>query len=369
MSKWELSLRNTLCPSVSMSGSGKQKAAFCILTSFEQQPRRLALHVITSSICMLLLLSTGSQLHSPRDPSEKATPDLQVPDPSLMAKETQRQDAAPPDCFVAGEARSPSSGPSSLCSFEMNEIYSSCLDTEGDKEKEPPGVGLSLEEVSQNQGDELKSLEEELEKMEREAYCFCEKSESSSEADTDVSFEDWDQQNGSLSSPSPPEPAREAKCKVSKWSKTDMYISKCMLDVKIAQAIANQNNESLGKIKQKFNEYERMLKEQEDHVSQWASSRMLPNLSHLPVAMGPPSSVYIPPLLPRCQWPDEGGNCPTLAKSPRTVRGFQGEHFGKRSRERSNCDWKPFTAFIQVSEKSTGDSSEKSHQVKLRSGR
>ncbi|KAK1331317.1 hypothetical protein QTO34_009269 [Cnephaeus nilssonii] len=245
------------------------------------------------------LKEAGSQLHSPRDPSEKATPDPQVPDPSLMAKDTQRQDAAPPACFVAGEARSPSSDPSSLCSFEMNEIYSSCLDTEGDKEKEPPGVGLSLEGASQNQGDELKSLEEELEKMEREACCFSEKSESSSEADTEVSFEDWDQQNGSLSSPSPPEPAREAKCKVSKWSKTDMYLSKCMLDVKIAQSLANQSNESLEKIKQKFNECERMLKEQEEQVSRWASSRMLPNLSHLPVAVGPPSSVYIPPVLPR----------------------------------------------------------------------
>ncbi|XP_054565634.1 inactive serine/threonine-protein kinase TEX14 isoform X2 [Eptesicus fuscus] len=308
------------------------------------------------------LKEAGSQLQSPRDPSEKATPDPQVPDPSLMAKDTQRQDAAPPACFVAREARSPSSGPSSLCSFEMNEIYSSCLDKEGDKEKEPPGVGLSLEGASQNQGDELKSLEEELEKMEREACCFSEKSESSSEADTEVSFEDWDQQNGSLSSPSPPEPAREAKCKVSKWSKTDMYLSKCMLDVKIAQSLANQSNESLEKIKQKFNECERMLKEQEEQVSRWASSRMLPNLSHLPVAVGPPSSVYIPPVLPRCQGPDAGGNCPTLARSPRTVRGFQGGHFGKRSRERSNCDWKPFTAVIQVSEQSTGDSSEKSHQ-------
>nr|KAF6301218.1 testis expressed 14, intercellular bridge forming factor [Pipistrellus kuhlii] len=265
------------------------------------------------------LKEAGSQLHSPRDPSEKATPDPRVPDPSLMAKDTQRQDAAPPACFVAGEVRTPSPSPSSLCSFEMNEIYSSCLDTEGDKEKAPPGIGLSLEGAGQNHGDELKSLEEELEKMEREACCFCEKSESSSEADTEVSFEDWDQQNGSLSSPSPPEPTREAKCKVSKWSKTDMYLSKCMLDVKISQAIANQTNESLGKIKQKFNEYEKMLKEREELVSRWTSSRMFPDLSHLPAAVGPPSSVYIPPVLPTCQGPDAGGNCPTLARSPRTL--------------------------------------------------
>ncbi|XP_016066145.1 PREDICTED: inactive serine/threonine-protein kinase TEX14 [Miniopterus natalensis] len=311
------------------------------------------------------LKEAGSQLHSPRSPSEKATPDPQAPDPSLMAKETQNQDAASPASFVADEARSPSPDQASLCSFEMNEIYSSCLDMESDKKKEPPRAGLSLEGPSPNQVDDLKSLEEELEKMEREACCFCEKSGSSSEADTELSFEDWDRQNGSLSSPSPPEPAREVKDNVNKWSKTDMYISKCMLDVKIAQAIANQNDELLGKIKQKFNEFERMQKEQEECLSLWTSSRMFSNLSDFPAAVGPPSFVYIPPVLqlPGGQWPDAGSNCPILARSPRTMRDFQGGHFGKRCRERSGCGWKPFTAFTQVSEKSTGDPSEKSHQL------
>lgn len=320
---------------------------------------------------MLLLLSAGRQLPLPRGPSEKATPDSQAPDPSLMAKETQNQDAASPACFVAEEARSPSPGQASLCSFEINEIYSSCLDGEGDKEEQPPGAGLPLEGASPNQADELKSLEEELEKVEREACRFCDKDESSSESDTELSFEDWDQQNGSLSSPSPPEPAREAKGNGRKWSKTDMYISKCMLDIKISQAIANENNERLEKIKQKLSEFERMQKEQEERMSLWASSRVFPDFSDLPAALGPPSYVYTPPVLqpPEGQWPDMGGSSLTTARSPRTMRDFQGGHFGKRSRKRSGCDWKPFTAFTQVPEKSTGDPPEKSHQVKLRSGR
>ncbi|XP_036125180.1 inactive serine/threonine-protein kinase TEX14 isoform X11 [Molossus molossus] len=312
--------------------------------------------------------AAGSQLHSPRGPSEKATPDSQAPDPSLTAKETQNQDAASPDCFDAEEARSPSPGQASLCSFEINEIYSSCLDVEGDKEEKPPGAGLLLEGASPNQVDELKSLEEELEKVEREACCFCDKDESSSESDTELSFGDWDQQNGSISSPSPPKPAGEAKGNVRKWSKTDMYISKCMLDIKISQAIANENNERLEKIKQKFNTFERMQKEQEERISLWASSGMFPDLSDLPAAVGPPSSVYIPPVLqpPEGQWPDTGANYLTIARSPRTVRDFQGGHFGKKARKRSGCDWKPFTAFTaftQASEKSTRDPPEKSHQL------
>nr|KAF6417430.1 testis expressed 14, intercellular bridge forming factor [Molossus molossus] len=314
------------------------------------------------------LKEAGSQLHSPRGPSEKATPDSQAPDPSLTAKETQNQDAASPDCFDAEEARSPSPGQASLCSFEINEIYSSCLDVEGDKEEKPPGAGLLLEGASPNQVDELKSLEEELEKVEREACCFCDKDESSSESDTELSFGDWDQQNGSISSPSPPKPAGEAKGNVRKWSKTDMYISKCMLDIKISQAIANENNERLEKIKQKFNTFERMQKEQEERISLWASSGMFPDLSDLPAAVGPPSSVYIPPVLqpPEGQWPDTGANYLTIARSPRTVRDFQGGHFGKKARKRSGCDWKPFTAFTaftQASEKSTRDPPEKSHQL------
>ncbi|XP_036926083.1 inactive serine/threonine-protein kinase TEX14 [Sturnira hondurensis] len=319
----------------------------------------------TPDLEMKELKEAGSQIHSPRghcSPSEKATTDPEVPDPSLMTKETQNQDAPFPACFVAGEARSPSPGHSSLCSFEINEIYSGCLDMEGDKEKEPPGAGSSLEGASPNQAGELRSLEEELEKMEREACCFRDEDERSSEADTELSFEDWDWQNGSPSSPSLPEPAREAKGNVSNRSMTEEYISKCVLNLTIAQAIMRQNDDLLGKIEQKFDEFEMIQKEQEEHISLWASSRMFPDVCDLPIAVGPPSSIYIPPVLqlPGGQWPDAGGSCLTLARSPRD---FQGGHFGKRSRNRSGCRWNPSTAFPQGSEKSTGDPSEKNHQL------
>ncbi|XP_045692881.1 inactive serine/threonine-protein kinase TEX14 isoform X3 [Phyllostomus hastatus] len=288
----------------------------------------------TPDLEMKELKEAGSQLHSPGghcSPSEKATPDPQVPDPSLMTKEIQNQDAPFPACFVAEEARSPSPGRSSLCSFEINEIYSGCLDMEGDKEKEPPGAGSSLEEASPNQAYELRSLEEELEKMEREARCFCDEDERSSEADTELSFEDWDWQNGSPGSPSLPEPAREAKGNVSNRSMTEEYISKCVLNLTIAQAMMRQNDDILGKIEQKFSEFEMIQKEQEERISLWASSRMFPNVCDLPIATGPPSFIYIPPVLqlPGGQWPDAGGNCPTLARSPRTLLTLHGS--GKQS--------------------------------------
>ncbi|XP_060146814.1 inactive serine/threonine-protein kinase TEX14 isoform X5 [Globicephala melas] len=311
--------------------------------------------------------AAGGQLHSPRGHStltKKATPEPLVPDPSLEAQETQNQEAASSACSVGEEARSSSPDQASLCSFEINEIYSGCLDMGDDKEEEPPGTGSSLEGARQNQVDELKSMEEELEKMEREACCFSHEDSSSSEADTELSFEDWGWQSGSLSSPSLPEPARGAKGNVSNRSLTEQYISKCVLNLKISQTLMHQNANLLRSIQQKIDKLEMTQKEQEGR-SLWASSREFANGYDWPSALGPQASSYIPPAmqLPGNLQPDTEGNCPTLAKSPRTMRDFQGGHFGKRSKKRSSCGWTPFTPFPQVPEESTRDQPEKGQQL------
>ncbi|XP_054545688.1 inactive serine/threonine-protein kinase TEX14 isoform X3 [Talpa occidentalis] len=307
--------------------------------------------------------TAGSQRHSPRShssPIEKATPDPQAPDPGLIAKETQNRDTAFFACSGAEEARSPSPGQASLCSFEINEIYSSCLDMGDDKEC--PGTGSALEEVSSDQIDELKSMEEELDKMEREACCFCHEDDSSSEAGTEHSFEDWNWQNGSLSSPSLCEPTREARGNVNSRSMTEEYISKCVLNLKIAQTLMHQNADLLRNTQQKIDKLEMIQKDQEECRSLWASSREFTHVYNSLSALGPPALSYIPPVmqLPGGQQLDTGGNCLSPARSPRTVRDFQGGNFGKRSRKRSSCGCK---ALIEVSEESTGDQAEKNHQV------
>lgn len=282
----------------------------------------------------------------------------------MMAKETQNQDTASPACSVVEEARSPSPGQTSLCSFEINEIYSGCLDRGNDKEEEPPGDGSSFEDAGPSQADELKSMEEELEKMEREACCFCDEDESSSEAGTELSFEDWDWQNDSLSSPSLLEAATGS---VGNRRLTEEYISKCVLNLKISQTVMHQNAHLLRNIQQKIDKLEMIQKEQEECRSLWASSREFANIYDFPSAVGPPASSYVPPVMQLSggQWLGTSGNCLTLTR-PSIVRDFQGGHFGKKSRKKSDCGWKPVT---QVSEESTGDQSEKSHQVQLRSGR
>ncbi|KAB1265398.1 Inactive serine/threonine-protein kinase TEX14 [Camelus dromedarius] len=302
------------------------------------------------------LKETGSQPPSPRGPSsptEKATLEPPVPDPSPEAQEPQNQDAASPACSVAEEARSSSPGLASLCSFEINEIYSGCLDL---------GAGLSS-----NQVDELKSMEEELEKMEREACCFHDEDESSSEAGTELSFEDWDWQNSSLSLLGLPEPAPGARGTVSRRATTEEYISKCVLNLKISQTIMHQNDDLLRSIQQKLDEVETTQKELEERWSLWASSREVPRARDFPAAVSPPSLNCVPPAmqLPGGRQPDTGGGCPAPARSPRTVRDFQGGHFGRRSKKRSGCGW---TSFTEFAEESTRDQSEQDHQVRLRSG-
>ncbi|XP_076726359.1 inactive serine/threonine-protein kinase TEX14 [Callospermophilus lateralis] len=276
----------------------------------------------TSDLEIKELKETGSQPHSPRghfSPTTKVTLAPQIPDSSLMAQESQNPGTpfpAPP--FMAEEIRSPRTSQESLCSFEINEIYSGCLHLGDDREEEHPGTASSLEGYRPNLVGELQSVEEELEKMEREAY-FCDEDESSSEVDTELSFGYW--QNGSLASLGLPEPTREAKGKVSSRSMTEEYISKCVLNLKISQTLMHQNADLLRNTQQKIDELELLENEQETCRSLWATSREFSDTYDSPSALGPPALSYIPPVMQLSWSPksDTSGNCPTLARSPRTL--------------------------------------------------
>ncbi|XP_055983574.1 inactive serine/threonine-protein kinase TEX14 [Sorex fumeus] len=263
----------------------------------------------TSDLEIKELKEMGSQLPSPKShssPTKKVTQDPQVPDRSLTTKETKHQDAVCLDCSVAEESRSPSPGRTSLYSFEMNEINSGCLSVREDREEESPTADSFFEGAGQNQVDELKSMEEELEKIEREACCSYNEDESSSET------EDWDWQSDSLNSSSLVETPGEVKSNVNNRSRTEEYISKCVLNLKISQVFARQNAELIRSIQKKLDEVEMMQKEQEECMSLWISTREA--LKALPPARGPPTLNYIPPVL---QLSDIGSNCPVLVETPR----------------------------------------------------
>ncbi|XP_042639230.1 inactive serine/threonine-protein kinase TEX14 [Orycteropus afer afer] len=296
------------------------------------------------------LKGSGSQLHSPKghfSPTEEAVLDAQAPDPSLVAKETQNQGSDSSVSSVVGDIRSPSTGQVSLYSFEINEIYSSCLDVGDDKKEDPPGSVSSLEGDRPPQGDELKSMEEELDMMEREACRLCSEDESPSETETELSIEDWDSEDSSLSSSSVHESTKEAKVMVSNRSMTDEYLSKCVLNLTIARKLMYQNDDLLKSTQQKIDELAMMQKEQAEHWSLWMTSRMFADISDVPLAVGPPTLTYIPPIISLSgdQKLDTSGHSHTLARSPRTLptlcgSGKQntGEQFHSTQGAKNNLD-------------------------------
>ncbi|XP_075415745.1 inactive serine/threonine-protein kinase TEX14 [Tenrec ecaudatus] len=265
------------------------------------------------------LKEAGSQLRSPRaTPMAKAL-DAQAREPSLGARETQSQGAAPPMPPSVQEETGSSSvdvDRGSLSSFEINEIYSGCLAVGGGKGEEPLGSVSSLEVDSSTQEDELKSMEEELERMEREAGCFCEEDESSLEMETELSAEDWAWEQDSLSPHKGREPTREARVSVSSRSMTEEHISKCVLNLKIAQTLMHQSADLLSTAQQKIGQLEGMQREQEESRSLWESSR-----EFAPSALGPPTLGYIPPVGPLSgdQQLVSRGNSRTLTRSPRPL--------------------------------------------------
>lgn len=314
---------------------------------------------------VFLFFPTGSQPHSPTDHAfltEKTTVAPQSLDSSLLAQEPDNPSNPSPASCLAEEARSPTASQASLCSFEINEIYSGCVTLGIDKEEECPGTASSPEGGKPNQVDELPSLEEELDKMERELHCFYEEDKSLSEVDTDLCFEDGDWQSDSLSSLSLPEPTREAKGKTSSWSKTDEYVSKCVLNLKISQVMMQQSAEWLRKLEQEVEELEWAQKELDNQCrSLWDASLRFANAKFLS-AVGPPSLTYLPPVmqLSEPKQPENGGSWLVLARSPGNEREFQEGHFDTKPEKLSACGWKPFT---QVSEESRGDCPQPNNQV------
>lgn len=293
--------------------------------------------LISLIIWVLLFFPTGSQPHSPADhsvPIGKTVLTPPVLDSSLSVQEPENPNVpSPPASCLAEEVRSPTASQSSLCSFEINEIYSGCFNLGTVKEEESPGTASSPEGAKADQVDELPSLEEELDKMERELRCFCKEDESFSEVGTDLSFGDSDWQSDSLSSLSLTEPTREDKSKTSSWSKTDDCVSKCVLNLKISQVMMQQNAEWLGKLEQEIDELELAQEELDNQGRSLLDAALKFVNAKYPVAVGPPSLTYVPPVmqLPELRQSENGGYWLALAKSPGAERDFQEGHFWQKA--------------------------------------
>ncbi|XP_056670183.1 inactive serine/threonine-protein kinase TEX14 isoform X2 [Monodelphis domestica] len=307
------------------------------------------------------LKETGCQPDSPQHHSalpEKAALDGEVLNRSVTAKEMESHDTA----SELARACSPSCGDESLCSFEINEIYSCYLDMCDDD------LGEITSDISlgdgKNRGERVKSMTGESPERDKGAL-FDYDDITASEVGMESSSEQWQPLSDTFSSHIE-EVSKETKPDVSSKSRTEQYISKCVLNLKISQTLMQQVTESLQNAEQKIVKLEAVRKQQEQHIS-WPVLRLSArghDASAMWVAIGPPANRYIPPSL---QIPVEQPSCvdrfQNLVKTIRAVREFQSMNLGnagQRNKRKGSHRWKSFES---VPEESIGDQPEKNYQT------
>uniref|UniRef100_G3W1K0 Inactive serine/threonine-protein kinase TEX14 n=1 Tax=Sarcophilus harrisii TaxID=9305 RepID=G3W1K0_SARHA len=312
------------------------------------------------------LKETGCQPDSPQSPSalpEKTALDCEVLNHSMAAKETESRDTL----SELARACSPSRGEESLCSFEINEIYSCYLDMCDDDLG-----GITTSEMSvgngRNLGEETKSITGESPEINKAARSDYGEDDTLSEAGTESSFEHWEPLSENFTSHIQEVP-REAKPDLSSKSRTEQYISKCVLNLKISQTLMQQAAESLRNAEQKIGTLEVMRRRQEQQMSSsWAALSFCVR-GHDPLvlwaAAGPPAKCYIPPSVQvLAQQPGCVDHFQNLLKTARAMREFQGMGLegsvGQRHKRKGGHSWKPFES---VPEESIGDQAEKNPQM------
>ncbi|XP_074118031.1 inactive serine/threonine-protein kinase TEX14 isoform X3 [Sminthopsis crassicaudata] len=311
------------------------------------------------------LKETGCQPDSPQSPSalpEKTALECEVLNHSMAAKETESRDTL----SELARACSPSRGEESLCSFEINEIYSCYLDMCDDDLG-----GITTSEMSvgngKNLGEETKSITGESPEINKAARSDYGEDDTLSEAGTESSFEHWEPLNENFTSYVQEMP-REAKPDLGSKSRTEQYISKCVLNLKISQTLMQQAAESLRNAEQKIGTLEVMRRRQEQQMSSsWAALSFCVR-GHDPLALwaaaGPPAKCYIPPSVQvLAQQPGCMDHFQNLLKTARAMREFQGMGLegsvSQKHKKKGGHNWKPFES---VPEESIGDQAEKNPQ-------
>ncbi|XP_036611490.1 inactive serine/threonine-protein kinase TEX14 [Trichosurus vulpecula] len=311
------------------------------------------------------LKETGCQPDSPQCHSalpEKAALDCEVLHHSVTAKETGGQDTT----SELARACSPSCVDESLRSFEINEIYSCYLDTCDNDLGEITTSDIFLGN-GKNQGEEPKSIMEESPEINKASHSDYSEDDAISETGTESSSEDWEPLNDTFNS-YVQEVSRETKPDMSSKSRTEHYISKCVLNLKISQTLMQQVTESLQNAEEKIGKLEMMRRQQEQQMSSsWAALKFCArghDLSTVWAACGPPAKCYVPP---STQAPGQHPGCvdrfQNLVKTAQAMREFQGMGLGgigQRHKRRGGHRWKPFES---VPEESIGDQAEKNHQL------
>ncbi|XP_009576451.1 PREDICTED: inactive serine/threonine-protein kinase TEX14, partial [Fulmarus glacialis] len=239
----------------------------------------------------------------------------------------------------------------SLCSFEINEIFASYLELH-DFLEEGAGLGQTLKDEKRQQKEENKATLRDLyasprvpceEKPVYEEGGF-------SESGTEYTTEEEERISEASDLYMLAQVRGDAGRRMSSLSQKELqYISKCVLDLKIAQSMLQQAADSLCRTEEKLDklgatEKQKKLR-QEIRMNQlskqifqerhWSSSDDTSQNTNNPFsgvntflwkAVGPPSSDYIPPLL-RCQAQGalSGNSFQAVSKTAKEMEAIQNE--------------------------------------------
>ncbi|EMP37741.1 Testis-expressed protein 14 [Chelonia mydas] len=256
----------------------------------------------------------------------------------------------------------------SLCSFEINEIYTCYPELHEDVLEELAGLDRALEDqIKQQNVDENRTVSQILPpppKIQLVEQPNSSEEVSSSEMGTEYSIEEVERLSEASESCMLPWLGADVKESVRSPSKTEQHISKCVLNLKISQTLLQQATDSLYRTEVKLDKLEtvqnqhKLLKEiQADQVSKQKSIEsyldkiddILKNIkipfsgadAFLWKAVGPPSRNYIPPPLrvPGVQSALEVDDFQAISKAvkePRAIQSEKIECFDQRHKNKDN---------------------------------
>ncbi|NXT90318.1 TEX14 kinase, partial [Anhinga rufa] len=258
------------------------------------------------------------------------------------------------DCGVHSELQatlSVSDVKDSLCSFEINEIFASFPELHEDFLEEGAGLGQTLKDEERQQKEKYKAT---LRDLYASPGVHCEEKPvyeegGISESGTEYTTEEEERISEASDLCMPAQVRGDVERRMSSLSQSELYISKCVLDLKIAQSMLQQAADSLCRTEEKLDKLEATEKQKkllQEMRMNWLSKQSFQerhqnrsddtyqNTSNLfsgvnvflRKAIGPPSSNYTPPLLTcQAQGALGGDSFQAVSKTAKEMEAIQNE--------------------------------------------
>ncbi|XP_064022206.1 inactive serine/threonine-protein kinase TEX14 [Pogoniulus pusillus] len=236
----------------------------------------------------------------------------------------------------------------SLCSFEINEIFASFSDLQEEILEEGAGLGQTTKDKKRQQEEENPPASPERHCEEKSVYEEGGFPELSTEYVTEKEMSEASDLSMLV------QVSRGAGRTITSTSSPDQYISKCVLNLKIAQSMLQEASDSLCRAHEKLDGEEATRKQKKLlRETHWNRSDGTSQSTHYPFsgdntflwkAIGPPSNICISPLIAhQAQGARHGNSCQTASKTAKEMEAIPEEkweclHEMKKSKNEKHHD-------------------------------